>query len=703
MTDDSDVGAFVCSCADTCDVNLDVARERVDDVAMAASSDLLCGEDTLGDVCSVVEERDLTDVIVTCPAAAGQQQLERVEAETGATVHFVDQREGAGWVHDERAATEKTARLVNAARASLVDGDEPASVGGDVGRSVAVVGDAQLAAAMPDSADVSLIADGQELDDVGVDLSAVSLERGRVRDVSGTLGNFEVVLESRVTEDCIDCMECVRLGPDDGVTRTPVDVDPDVDSGEWVEVCPTDAIDLEGVTRTVPFDQVVHPDGADDAVGGTTGYHTDDDLGTIAAVSDLLGLDRGSYLELEPDVCAAGDSGQEGCRACYDACPHDAVSKPAPDEVSFDLAACQNCGACTSSCPTGAVELTERSSERIAREVEALVDEAPGGGLLDRSGPAIDEQVVAFVCSERAERALSTYGRMAARGDADVSYPPILPVRVNCTDTVGEAHVLHALAAGADGVTIVGCGCDCSHSGPDPKAELVERLNTATSDLGLGERVRFLAPEPDAPAAFADELAAFVDDLEATPIPAGEHAASGTSLSADDEDLPAFGNRVWALESVRAILEHVEPERELIRGLESFGTMSVDDSCGMTPTCENLCPTGAIRRSAEAGTLEFNHERCVNCELCESGCPETAITMETGLDVGLLPEENDGDAWTTVHEEEMFECRSCGAVVASVSTVEEIKEALPDDEMDGVDGHMAEYCSDCKGDLAFKL
>ncbi|WP_246084414.1 hypothetical protein [Salinadaptatus halalkaliphilus] len=72
------------------------------------------------------------------------------------------------------------------------------------------------------------------------------------------------------------------------------------------------------------------------------------------------------------------------------------------------------------------------------------------------------------------------------------------------------------------------------------------------------------------------------------------------------------------------------------------------------------------------------------------------------LDLRLLPEYNDGNVWTTVHEEALFECRSCGAVVASVSTVEDLKARLPDGQMDSVDGHMAEYCSDCKGDLVFK-
>ncbi len=699
MTESSDVGAFVCSCADTCDIDLDDARERIDGVAMAASSDLLCEKDTVEDICAVVEERDLSDVIVTCPATTGQDRLARIERETDAEVTFVDQREGAGWVHDERAATEKTSRLVASARAGLDVAHEEPGMNDQIGTTVAVVGDAQFAAALPDAAEVTLIADGNDLDEAALDLDSVRLERGRVVGVTGSLGDIELTLSSRVTEDCIDCMECIEAGPDGAVTRTPVDVDPEVESGSWVDICPTDAIELDGVTRTLSFDQVVHPSGSDDTPGGTTGYHTAADLPTIATVSNLLGNDpRPSFLDFDMDVCASGDSGEAGCRICHDVCPHDAVSKPAADSVSFNEAACQNCGACTSGCPTGAVELNKRPNKQIAREVEALLAEEPTGGLFDRSGPAIETQVVAFVCSERAQRTLRRYGRVAARGEAEISYPPVLPVEVNCTDTVGEAHVLHALAAGADGVAIFGCGSSCLHSGPDPKAALVERLNQATTDLGLDNRVAFFAPDPDEPQEFCSTLSQFVLDLDVTPVPADEYESTGGTLVAD-EQLPEYGNRVWALENVRAILEYVEPQQTAIRGLESFGRMTVSDACGFTPTCETLCPTGAIRRTDEQ--LQFNHERCINCGLCESGCPERAITMETGLDLELLPEQNDDDSWTTIHEDELFECRRCGEPFVSAATVENMKEQLPDGDMPTVEGHMAEYCSECKGELTF--
>nr|WP_239685548.1 hydrogenase iron-sulfur subunit [Halolamina pelagica] len=241
---------------------------------------------------------------------------------------------------------------------------------------------------------------------------------------------------------------------------------------------------------------MVYPGGPTKSRGGQLGYFSHFDGGVAAAVeSQLGGVSKPQHLDIEMDICASGDSGVEGCTRCTDACPHEAVSRPAVDEVAFDETACMNCGACTSACPTGAVELREPTNERLAREVESLVDIDEGGRISQFFGgdPGIESPVVAFVCSEQAADALESYGRRVGRGE-DAGYQPILPVRVNCTDTVGEAHVLHALAAGADGVAIVGCGDACLHSGPDPKAELVDRMNVATGDLELGARTAFFAP-----------------------------------------------------------------------------------------------------------------------------------------------------------------------------------------------------------------
>ncbi len=700
------VGAFVCSCEETCDIDLEAVREGVESVDVVASSEQLCksGREPMS---AVIEEYDLDHVIATTPDAGCQRRIQGVsdqhDLHPDATV-FVDHRETCAWVHDEPAATDKTARLIDATHAGLRTEAPSRSVSREAGDHVAVVGDAEAAAALADVAEVTLVADGQDVSGVEK-LDAVAIERGRVVDVSGSFGEFELTLEARVTDDCINCMDCVREGPDGLVTEVPVDIDPDAPDGEWTEVCPTDAIDLDGVARTLTVDQVVHPDGEVAARGGVVGHYTGPvDAETIATVeSHLGGVQKPQFLDLEMDVCAAGESSQAGCNDCVEACPHDAVQRSAIDEVSFDEVACQDCGACTSSCPTGATQLREPSNERIAREVEALLSDAEDSSWLPWSGSAgIDRQVIAFVCSEYAADRLRAYGRRAARGD-DVSYPPILPVNVSCTDTVGEAHVMHALAAGADGVAVVGCGSDCLHSGPDPKAELVERLNRATGDLGLGERVGFFAPERGDPGGFVDELSTFAEEtLAESPVPAGDHEATG-EIDADRPN-PPFDSHGWTLESLRVVLDHVEPEREIVRGLKDFGVMNVDDSCTLTPTCTNLCPTDAIRRTPE-GELQFNHERCVDCGLCEEGCPETAITMESGLDLSLLPENREGEAWTTVREDEMLECVRCGKPFASAASAQKI-EAEVGDLVEGIapssEHSVFEYCGDCRSRLLFE-
>jgi ferredoxin len=698
-------GAFVCSCGGTCDIDLEDVRDGVRDIDVVASSQLLC-KDGLSGMSKVIDEYDLDQLIVTTPEQSCQNTFRSLAEEKGLhpeATAFVDHREGAGWVHEEQAATAKTARMINATRAGREEEAISRTVEREAGDSVAVVGDAETAAALADTADVTLIADGRDFDDADASLADVNVERGRVVAIDGDYGEFELRLRSRVTEDCVSCMKCVEEGPDGMVTRRPVDIDPEAPDGEWADCCPTDAIEMDGVERTVDFDQVVYPGAAPTTRGGRLGFYTGTiDGAKIAAIESLLGgVEKPKFLDLEMEVCASGASSKMGCNACVEACPHDAVERPAIDSVEFDEVACQNCGACTSDCPTGATMLREPSNRRIAREAEALLDptDDSGGWLFGRDA-GIDTPILAFVCSERAADALRAYGRRAAGGD-EITYPPILPVRVNCTATVGEAHAMHALAAGANGVAIVGCGDGCLHTGPDPRAELVERLNQASSDLGLGERVGFFAPDPENPEAFVESIRAFEADLDPTPVPEGEHKAEGVVDGGTGR--PEFNNHDWTLESVRAIVEHTTPKRDVIRGLDDFGRMSVSEACNLTPTCTSMCPTDAIRRT-DGGDLQFNHERCVNCGLCEEGCPETAVTMHDGLDLTSLPENRDG-AWETVYDGEMLECVRCGDPFTSKGSAEKVM-AEVGDRVDGIapdaDHSIFEYCSDCRAALMFQ-
>ncbi|MFA9518240.1 hydrogenase iron-sulfur subunit [Halopenitus sp. H-Gu1] len=711
------IGAFVCSCRGQCGVDAEEVRDGVRDVDIVASSRLLC-QDGFSGVEHVIEEYEIDQIVASACDQECQNRIQSLAESHGLhpeATAFVDHRESAGWVHDEEAATDKAARLFNRTTAGLKEEAFSRTVSQETGDRVAVVGNPRFAetVATETDADVTLVANGDDFDDYEGALADVTVQRGRIEGIEGEYGEFDIHLRACVTDDCISCMECVEQGPDGGVTSVPVDVHPDAPTGEWIECCPTDAIDPDGIDVELTADQVVYPGARDVARGGRVGFHTDADAHTVASVQRHLGgVEKPQFLDIDMDVCASGDSGQQGCTVCTDACPHDAVARPTVDSVTFDPIACQNCGACTSGCPTGAVELREPSNRRIAREVEALLDPSDDdGGLFSifRGDSGIDTPVVAFVCSERAARTLETYGRRAAEG-ADIAYPPVLPVRVTCTDTVGEAHLLHALAAGADGVAIVGCGGECLHSGPDPKTALAERLNVATTDLGLGNRVEFFVPDPNEPGAFEEALSQFYVGLDATPIPPGEHEADGGSR--DGEPYPEFNTHDWALESVRAILSHVDPDRDVVRGLEAFGRMSVSDDCAFTPTCTNLCPTDAIRRTDDAD-LQFAHEDCVNCGVCETGCPEVAITIESGLDLSSLPERRAGvetpddasesDRWETVYESEMLDCANCGKSFTSVDSAAHVQSEVGHlvEGIGGEDHDIFEYCSDCRAKLIY--
>ncbi|MFW5964424.1 MAG: ferridoxin, partial [Natronomonas sp.] len=107
--------------------------------------------------------------------------------------------------------------------------------------------------------------------------------------------------------------------------------------------------------------------------------------------------------------------------------------------------------------------------------------------------------------------------------------------------------------------------------------------------------------------------------------------------------------------------------------------------------------------------------RCVNCGLCEEGCPETAITMQDGLELSLLPEHREeppdgvpaelGTAWTRVYDGEMQECARCGKPFASAGTVEMVRGEVGD-VVEGIapdaSHSVFEYCGDCRTHLLFE-
>jgi ferredoxin len=88
-----------------------------------------------------------------------------------------------------------------------------------------------------------------------------------------------------------------------------------------------------------------------------------------------------------------------------------------------------------------------------------------------------------------------------------------------------------------------------------------------------------------------------------------------------------------------------------------FGKVVIDRAkCTLCHACVNLCPTSALVATTEPRPgLSFIEANCVQCGLCEAGCPEKAITLRPRF----VGDATARSAARLLHEDELARCTSC--------------------------------------------
>jgi ferredoxin len=124
-----------------------------------------------------------------------------------------------------------------------------------------------------------------------------------------------------------------------------------------------------------------------------------------------------------------------------------------------------------------------------------------------------------------------------------------------------------------------------------------------------------------------------------------------------------------------------------------FGRLKIDTgACTLCLSCIGACPEKALLDMADVPGLRIIERNCVQCGLCETTCPESAITLEPRYLPGKQREES-----VVLNSANPLACIQCGKLFGTHQMIDAMKKKLAGHRMFG-DAQMKalEMCADCR-------
>jgi molybdopterin-containing oxidoreductase family iron-sulfur binding subunit len=340
------------------------------------------------------------------------------------------------------------------------------------------------------------------------------------------------------------------------------------------------------------------------------------------------------------DLCASSRFGFQGCRACADVCPHEALRFGAGPTIDAD--ACRRCGACTAACPVGALERAYLPDTQLFAQVEAAA--------------ALRPHVLVLSC-----------GHDPASPPVEVT-GDILRLRLPCVQLVSDDLLLWAIARGAAAVVVESDdGCpNWPHTNPLRASETAAAVLSAFGWGGWRVTVAAIADASIVDRARSYPAAHVVVDLSAADTRVERRAAILTALG--PASLPKPAPIPMTVPWRRVVVE--------------------ERACTTCGACAFVCPSGALALSEEGGALLGHEGNCIGCNLCERACPENAIMLSA-----VVPTETEA---RVLARPNLARCRECGRPIGPESFIARVEKMLAGSG--NMERSAVRLCENCKGE-----
>jgi ferredoxin len=381
----------------------------------------------------------------------------------------------------------------------------------------------------------------------------------------------------------------------------------------------------------------------------------------LEALPEMTGeFEKPKFFNYDPNICAHGSSGIEGCRRCIDACPTVAIASVG-DKVQVNPYLCQGGGSCVVACPSGAMTYAYPTVADLLKHVRGLLREYSEAGGRD---PAL--------------LFYDPHSRGALAGGLLAQLPEhVLPVEVEEVGSVGIDAWLACLAYGADSVLL----CVTDGAPRQVVAEFETQLKTMQALLeGMGfegGHVRLFNVSRES-----------ADAVGEMPRGVFTHAATFAA--------PAEKRMIIRL-AVDHLYEHAPAARKTVPlpAEAPFGEVKVDKkACTLCMGCVSVCPVAALAAGGDLPQLKFVEWNCVQCGICETACPENAITRNPRFNFDSAARQGT----RVLHEEQPFCCISCGKPFATQSVLDVMMKKLEGHWMfeDEAARRRLQMCDDCR-------